>query len=99
VSNVQSLIVGEINDELAKELTETKYQYKVNSNLSYGFLKDRIITLFFSNKEMDSIVSELKELFKKHTIPIRPNRKYERDTDKYRKRGKPKVLKNIKDAI
>jgi len=99
VSNVQSLIVGEINDELAEEFTENKYQYKVNNNLSYGFLKDRIITLFFSDKEMETIVSELKELFKKHTIPIRPNRKYERNTDKYRKRDKPKVLKNIKDAI
>ena len=99
MSNVQSLIIGEINDELAEEFTENKYQYKVNNNLSYGFLKDRIITLFFSDKEMETIVSELKELFKKHTIPIRPNRKYERNTDKYRKRDKPKVLKNIKDAI
>ncbi len=99
VSNVQSLIVGEINDELAEESLENRYQYKVNSNLLYGFLKDRIITLFFSNKEMETIVSELKELFKKHTIPIRPNRKYKRNIDKYRKRDKPKVLKNIKDAI
>ena len=48
---------------------------------------------------METIVSELKELFKKYTIPIRPNRKYERHTDKYRKRGKLKVLKNTKDAI
>lgn len=99
VSNVQSLIVGEINDELAEEYTENKYQYKVNNNLSYGFLKDRIITLFFSDKETEIIVLELKKLFKKHTIPIRPNRKYERNTDKYRKRDKPKVLKNNKDAI
>ena len=99
VSNVQSLIVGEINDELAKESTQYKYQYKVNSNLSYGFLKDRIILLFFSNKEMDEIVSELKALFKKHTIPIRPNRRFERDTDKYRKRGKPKLLKNYKNTF
>ena len=99
VSNVQSLIVGEINDELAKESTQKKYQYKVNSNLSYGFLKDRIITLFFSHNDMDVIVSELKELFKKHTVPIRPNRKHERDIGKYRKREKPKVLKNNKDAL
>jgi hypothetical protein len=99
VSNVQSLIVGEMNDELAKESKGNKYQYKVNSNLSYGFLKNRIITLFFSNKEMGVIISELKDLFKKHTIPIRPNRKYERNVDKYRKRGKPKLLKNSKDAI
>lgn len=99
ISNVQSLIVGEINDELAIESEGNKYQYKVNNNLSYGFLKDRIITLFFSNKDMAIITSELKEIFKRHTIPIRPNRRYERDVDKYRKRTKPKVLKNIKDAI
>lgn len=99
ISNVQSLIVGEINDELAIKSEGNKYQYKVNNNLSYGFLKDRIITLFFSNKDMAIITSELKEIFKRHTIPIRPNRRYERDVDKYRKRTKPKVLKNIKDAI
>ena len=99
VSNVQSLIVGEINDELAGESTANKYQYKVNNNLSYGFLKDRIITLFFSDQEMGIIVSELKELFKKHTVPIRPNRKYARNTDKYRKRDMPKLLKNNKNAF
>lgn len=99
VSNVQSLIVGEINDELAKESEGNKYQYKVNNNLSYGFMKDRVITLFFSDIEMSMIIAELRELFKKHTIPIRPNRKFERDVDKYRKRTKPKVLKNNKDAL
>ena len=99
VSNVQSLIVGEINDELANESTEHKYRYKVNNSLSYGFLKDRIITLFFSDKEMGIVVSELKELFKKHTVPIRSNRKHARDIDKYRKRGRPKLLKNNKNAF
>lgn len=99
VSNVQSLIVGDINDELASESKDNKYQYKVNTNLSYGFLKNRIIELFFSDKEMSIITEELRTLFKKHTIPIRPNRKYERDGDKYRKRTKPKVLKNNRDAM
>lgn len=99
VSNVQSLIVGEINNELALKSEKTKYQYKVNSNLSYGFMKNRIITLFFSDKPMEIIVSELKDLFKKHTIPIRPNRKFERNIDKYKLRERPKVLKNNKDAF
>jgi hypothetical protein len=67
VSNVQSLLIGEINDESAEKSTGNKYQYKVNGNLSYGFLKNGIITLFFRNKEMHVIVSEPKELFKKHT--------------------------------
>jgi len=99
ISNVQSLIVGEINNELALKSEKTKYQYKVNNNLSYGFMKNRIITLFFSDKPMEVIVSELKDLFKKHTIPIRPNRKFKRDIDKYKLRRRPKVLKNNKDAF
>lgn len=99
VSNIQSLIVGEINEEIATKAGETKYQYKVNNNLSYGFLKDRIITLFFSETALDKIILELKDLFRKHLIPIRPNRKFNRNTAKYRKRHKPKVLKNMKDAF
>ncbi len=99
VSNLQSLIVGEINDEQAAKSTNNKYQYKVNTNLSYGFLKERIITLFFSDNDMEIIISELKELFRKHTIPIRPNRKFDRDVDKYNKRKKPNLLKNRKNAI
>ena len=99
VSNVQSLIVGEINEGLAEGQRENKFQYKVNTNLSYGFLKNRIISLFFSDKDMAIVTSELKDLFKKHTVPIRPDRKYERDVDKYRKRTKPKVLKNRRDAV
>jgi len=98
VSNVQSLIVGEINEEL-REQTHTKYEYKVNNNLSYGFLKNRIITLFFSKKEMDSIVNELKDLFKKNLVPIRPGRKYDRNKDKYKHRIKPKMFKNMKDTV
>ena len=98
VSNVQSLIVGEINDEL-KEDTNKKYEYKVNNNLSYGFLKDRIVTLFFSETDTENIMSELKELSKKHLVPIRPNRKFDRHKDKYRNRQKPKVPKNLKDTI
>ena len=62
-------------------------------------MKDRIITMFFSEKPMEIIVSELRDLFKKHTIPIRPNRKFKRDIDKYRLRGRPKVFINNKDAL
>ena len=73
--------------------------YKVNNNLSYGFLKDRIVTLFFSETETEIILHDLKELFKKHLIPIRPDRKFERQKDKYRNRQKPKVPKNMKDTL
>lgn len=98
VSNIQSLIVGEINNEL-KENSITKYEYKVNNNLSYGFLKDRIINLFFSGTDTQAILKELTELFRKHLVPIRPNRSFERFKDKYRNRQKPKNPKNMKDSL
>lgn len=99
VSNIQTLLVEEINDELKTLRGQTKYQYKVNTNVSYGILKNRILELFFSDKPIEQITDQIKELLKKHTIPIRPNRKYERDNGKYRKRTKPRVTKNQKDAF
>ncbi|WP_421921279.1 IS4 family transposase [Marinifilum sp.] len=98
ISNIQTLMVTELNDELQENQT-TKYKYKVNSNLSYGFLKDRIVELFLSNKDIDTVFSELKDIFRKHLIPIRPNRSFERHKDKYRNRVKPKVTKNQRNAL
>jgi hypothetical protein len=98
VSNIQSLIVGEINQELHLN-TKTKYVYKVNNNLSYSLLKDRIVTLFYFDTNTEVIFSELKELFNKHLIPIRPDIKFERHKDKCRNRQKPKVPKNMKDTL
>ncbi len=99
ISNVQTLIVNDLEDELNNQNKAKKYQYKVNTNLSYGFLKNRIIKLFFSKNHMEDIILELKILFKQHLVPIRTNRNQQRDTNKYRRREKPKVTKNQKDAI
>ena len=99
VSNIQTLLIGEINDELKQVQGQTKYQYKVNTNVSYGILKNRIIELFFSNNSIEQIVKEIKELLKKHTIPIRPNRKYDRNNGKYRNKTRPNVTKNQRDAL
>jgi hypothetical protein len=54
-----------LDQELRKE-TKTKYIYKVNNNLSYGFLKDRIICFICLRKKIkkqimdqDRIIYEL----------------------------------------
>lgn len=95
ISNIQTLLVSEITDEINEQTKGNKYKYKVNNNLSYGFLKDRVVTLFFSNNEMDDTINELKELFKKHIVPIRPGRSNSRVVS----RSRPKVPKNLKDTI
>lgn len=99
VSNIQSLIVEEINEELQEKKDTKKYRYKVNISLSYGFLKDRIIGLLFSNSDMNKAIEELKTLFKAHLIPIRPQRSIKRNIGKYRARAKPIVSKNQKDTL
>jgi hypothetical protein len=99
VSNIQTLIVGELEDEIALETQGRKYKYKVNKNLSYGFLKNRILDLFLTEKSITVVVSEIKKLFKKHLVPIRPNRTFDRKIGKYRARIKPKVTKNQRDAL
>jgi len=99
VSNIQSLIVNDIEEELQQENKNTKFQYKINTNVSYGLLKNRIISLFFSDKDMETIMDELRYLFKRHLVPIRPDRSFQRNANKYRNRIRPKVTKNQKDAI
>ncbi|WP_461633873.1 hypothetical protein [Labilibaculum euxinus] len=98
ISNVQTLMVAELNEELQENQT-SQYKYKVNSNLSYGFLKDRIVELLLSNKDIDEVLSELKGIFRNHLIPIRPNRSFQRHKDKYRNRIKPKVPKNQRNVL
>ena len=99
ISNIQTLIVSELNDQQQENNKKRKYQYKVNTNLSYGFLKNRVIELFFTEKSMEKIIIELKKLFKENQIPIRPNRSFKRNTTKYTTRIKPKITKNQKDSI
>lgn len=98
VSNIQSIIVNDLKEEIASENKSRKYEYKVNNNLSYGFLKDRIITLLFSEKDTNKMTEELKILFKKHLVPIRSERTNSRNKIR-RTVTKLKVTKNQRDAI
>ena len=100
-SNIQTLIENEINEEVENEIEtkSVKYQYKINTTLSYGFMKNRILELFFTKNDITEIINELKELFKNHLIPIRPNTNFERKIGKYRIRIKPIVTKNQKYTL
>lgn len=99
ISNLQSVMVNDLNQELSGQNKERQYDYKVNTNLSYGFLKDRVLGLLHQKAPLEEIYAELQELFLKHTVPIRNNRSNPRHTGKYRVRIRPKVTKNQKDAI
>lgn len=99
ISNLQSVIVNDMEEELTDQNQGKKYNYKINDNLSYGFLKNRVLELLYQQAPLDAIFRELQALFLKHTVPIRNDRKNPRHTTKYKNRIKPKVPKNQKDAI
>lgn len=99
ISNLQSVIVNDLQEELKIKNQNTKLDYKVNTNLSYGFLKNRILELLFKEAPLEQVFNELETLFLQNTIPIRENRNNKRDVGKYRNRIRPLVLKNQKDAI
>lgn len=99
ISNIQTIIVTDLEDEIKQGAQNKKYEYKVNNNMSYGLMKDKIISLLFSNPNTEEVDRELKALLLKNLVPIRPNRTNPRNHDQYARRRKPKVLKNQKDAI
>ena len=99
ISNLQSIIVNDLEKELSIKNINTKLDYKINTNLSYGFLKNRILELLFKEAPLEEVFNELENLFLQNTIPIRPNRSNKREIGKYKKRIRPLVLKNQKDAI
>jgi Transposase DDE domain len=99
ISNLQSVMVNDLTEELSTQNQGKKYNYKVNTNLSYGFLKNRIMELLYKQAPLDEVFQELEALFLKHTVPKRNNRNVVRHVGKYRARTRPKVTKNQRDAI
>jgi hypothetical protein len=86
ISNLQSIIVNDLEKELSIKNSNTKLDYKINTNLSYGFLKNRILELLFKEAPLEEVFNELENLFLQNTIPIRLNRSNKREIGKYKKR-------------
>ncbi len=102
INNLQSIIALDSKEELDKEMKERekkvqkphKYEYKVNRNLSLGYMKDRIVKILLSNNPR--YYEELKELFKMNPNPIRNGRKNPR---KSQDKNRRKYYMNRKRAV
>ena len=98
ISNVQSLIIAEAQSEVKKKCSDRKYEYKINTSISLGFLKYKIIDLF-TNKGAEKTLKELEQILVTQLVPIKNGRKFNRETEKYRRRTKPLMFKNRKRVI
>ncbi|MBN2260751.1 MAG: IS4 family transposase [Clostridiales bacterium] len=98
ISNVQSLILEEAQQSADKKYGKRKYEYKINSSVSLGFLKYRILDLFIK-KGAKATLEELEKILIEQVVPVRKGRKFKREPDKYRQRTKPPMFHNRKKLI
>ena len=99
MSNLQSILTKDAQQEANKKYANRKYEYIINSSLSLSFIRNKLVELFSSKKESEQIMNELKTLFVTNVIPIRPNRTFERNPDKYRQRTKPEQFHNRRTVL
>lgn len=83
ISNIHNLMLEEAQENLNKKLGKSKKykykKYKINKNISYGFLKKKIQRILETDnldweKEYDALI----KLMLKHLIPIIKNRHYKK---------------------
>ena len=94
MSNMQTILTLDAQEELQGKYERRIYEYKVNSSLSLGFIRERLLRLLSNKNDPEKILKELKELFIINVVPIRTGRKYKRNTAKYRQRTRPKQFNN-----
>jgi len=99
ISNMQTILTEDAQIQADKKYENRKYKYKINSSLSLGFIRERLIQIYLQKTESKKLLKELEELFITNVVPIRPGRTNEREVDKYRQRTKPKQFKNRRAVI
>ena len=98
MSNIQTLIIEENESKVKEKYPDRKYEYQINTSVSLGLLKYRILDLFLQ-KGVQETLQELEELLITNLVPIKKGRKYKREPNKYRRRTKPPMFTNRKKVL
>jgi hypothetical protein len=84
IINMHSIIAGDAQEDIDLNLKNRELHYKINKNLSLGFMKDRIVEILTSNNPQ--YYNELKSLFKIEPLPVRPDRSFPRNYHRTRRK-------------
>jgi hypothetical protein len=82
LTNYESALTYDTNEDLKKKTKDNKYVQKVNKAVSFNAIKHKAFDLFYSDAPHDEILQQLEKLFLTNTIVIRPNRKSKPRLDK-----------------
>ena len=72
ISNYESVLIYDTNQELKEK--ETKYPQKVNHAVSFNIIKNRCFEIFYSEKDTETLLSEMEKLFFGNPTLIRNDR-------------------------
>ena len=98
VYNLQSIVEKQSEPILEQINKKRILNYKINKNISWSALKNRVVLLFLTNN-CSEVLLELQNLFQQQLEPVRPNRKFPRVRKAIHGNGKYRTLTNYKRAI
>ena len=86
LANMVASAKKDANQVIKEEYKEKglKYEYKVNTNVLIGKLKDTLITMISTNSswKRSRILKHIEEEIERNVIPVRPDSKFERKNNK-----------------
>jgi len=100
LSNMVSLAKKDANEAIEEKYKNKslKYEYKVNTNVLIGKLKDYLIVMLITKNpwKRNKILKYIQQEIQRNVIPIRPDRRFERkehkDTQMANRMNKKRVL-------
>jgi len=87
LTNYESSMTYDMNQELKEKTKNNKYIQKVNKAVSFNVIKNKVFDLLYLDNPIDEMLEQMEKLFLTNTIVIRPNRK-----------SKPRLDKDIKKS-
>lgn len=78
--NLAMMLMQEAQDELNDERKDKKFKHKynINKNIGLGILKDKLIEVLASNKDLNEFCNQVKLQMKKSLVSVRKNRNFSR---------------------
>jgi hypothetical protein len=74
VSNLESLLSQEVQEQLSAGDPQRMYPAQVNRANSYHALKELMLELFWSRKPVDKVIVEIQNWMRKHPVSVRTSR-------------------------
>ena len=74
VSNVESLLSQEAQEELSAQDATRQYPVQVNRAVSYHALKERMLDLLWSRRPIQKVLEEIQRWMQSNPVSVRPDR-------------------------